>query len=226
MRAHRPADPGGANFQLMRANSPRLRPRRSAAISAGSARRSCPRSWRALVIQMPVGAVSDPVAIRAAIRCRARRHSARSWSPIRATPAQPDADIDRACPRHRPGAGRAGPRSSPGDASRWAAAAAPRATAARLKARAHLQRSGAGARAVRPAPADAARPQCRPGDARPSARPSGSACWCCAAATIRSRRAPRISTGSGTTSTREAVESARAQRYLRDLRRDAVIDYR
>ena len=114
--------------------------------------------------------------------------SGRSWSPIRATrvlslmqmtiampagttAAQAEA---RATELGRDGAGDGRLRRRAGD----------RAAARR---RARLQRPGAGARAAAGAPADAARPQRRPGDAGRSARPSGSACSSCAAATIRRR---------------------------------------
>ncbi len=60
---------------------------------------------------------------------------------------------------------------------------------------------------------------------RPSARPTGSACWCCAAATIPRSPPARPSTRSITQLNEERV-NRRAQRYLRDLRRDAVVDYR
>ena len=227
-RADRPADPRrrllpGLCAPIFRSldrgarRRSRLGPRRAAAR----------RSWPPLVREMPVGAVSDPIPVPGGFSIVALADTRQILvADPRDARAQPDADVDRAAgrarPRRRP---RRGPASSAQATQAMGGCGRAAEAAQRDRRRARLERPGPGPRAAAAAAADAAQPQRRPGDAavrlgRADQRPRP----------VRPRRSrggdrPELRRRSTTQLNEERV-NRRAQRYLRDLRRDAVVDYR
>ena len=142
--------------------------------------------------------------------------------------AQPEADVDRACRAGTPDGRR--PRRAvqqlgqrhPGDGRLRRR----RGGGADDRRRGRRQRPGPGARPAAGAAADAARPQRRPGDAAVRlADERVSVLVLCGRDDPAAGDRPELRRRSTTRSTEERV-NRRAQRYLRDLRRDAVIDYR
>ena len=216
----------GASFRPMPGNIPKPRPRRSAAISAGSAPSSCPTSSPAVVRQMPVGAVSDPIPVPGgfSIIALVDKRQILVADPRDAVLSLMQISLDLP--------------AGTTDAQVQASGAAARP---RRPEHGRLRRRGGGrADARRASSSPTTRSACA------SCRRRCSRC-CSASASARRRRRsarrerisvlvlcgrddpPAVASRTPTRSTAQIEEervSRRAQRYLRDLRRDAVIDYR
>ena len=199
----------------------------SAAISAGSAPSSCPPSSPAWSRQMPVGAVSDPIPIPAAFRSSPLVDTRQVLvADPRDARAEPEADVGRAAGRDDAGPGRgARPAARPATAGAWAAAAAPPAAAQRIGAEV-ISNDQVRVRELPPALQqmllDLSVGQATPAFGSPE---RVSVLVLCGRDDPPAVNAPELRPDLQPTSPRSG-STARAQRYLRDLRRDAVIDYR
>ena len=136
-RADRPADP---RRRLLRGLCPPISPKRRPPRVGGDLgwvrAEQLPDELAALVRQMPVGAISDPIPVPGGYSIVALVDTRQVLvADPRDARAQPDADVGRAARRARRRRRRgARPAARPRPPRRWAAAAAPPATAQRLGA--------------------------------------------------------------------------------------------
>ena len=202
------------------------RPPRSAAISAGSAPSSCPSRSPLPFAQMRPGQVSNPIAVPGGFSIVAVQDTRKILTADPRDAVLSLKQMSITFPRARPG-------SRP--SRRSCALRRGRAECRRLRRRRArspptfngevvADRPGQGARPAAGAAGDAAADQV--GQATPpfGSIEEGSASWSCAAATRSIRRAPTFDQVYAQLN--EERVNLRARRYLRDLRRDAVIDYR